>query len=278
MSDDNVCSVSTDPDKTDSITTNVPAGDPAAVAKPEIQRPLSNNAQIVQAFISAFQALLSLSALIVAGLVYLYTVIPAQQLVGAKEQIVVAENKLRDVNKQISEKNAQFKEIEAKTERLVIDEFIRLILSRTASIPRITTRPAPSGRSYGTERARMPLYFDALKTMFGEDIRYGLNVDYLQGQFTGHDVIEDVLAGPLISALPDQNRQAFVDEVHQFMAKYANQDAWNSKFAVPLYGSFEQVLEAFGPEEKRRIEVHRNFTAAIVALHTALLESPRLQP
>jgi hypothetical protein len=107
--------------------------------------------------------------------------------------------------------------------------------------------------------------------MFGDNWQGHLNLDYFSGQITGSDVINDVLAGPLIIALPESDRKPFIQNVVKFVDQYPDKAAFDTKFAIPLGTTQEAIIAAYGEEERRRMGAHKRFTDAMVELRKALL-------
>jgi hypothetical protein len=235
------------PGPTASATSDPPSSTGITAQIAELKRPKSSWAQVVQACVSA-------AGLAVAYIVYVNTVIPAQRLILAEEKLLRVEN---------------------ASLVFVVNEFVRLLLTRTADIPRISHVPPPSGRTYGTEFPRMGFYFAALRQMYGEEWQHNLNVDYFSGNTTGKQIIDDILSGPLINMLPDAQRRPFVERVNSFIANYSNNGVFSTNFAIPPP---LDSIDGWNQEEKRRLELHKQFVEAIVAMREALLKQTKSTP
>jgi hypothetical protein len=225
----------------------------------------SNKAQVVQAFLTSLQVLVSLGALTIAVYAYVFTIIPAQQLVEAKES-------LASVNFQLKNAQRDLTQYQDSRRALIIDDFVRQVLTRTASIPTISATPPPPGRHYGSERTRPGIYFDAFKTMFGDEWQKEFWIESTEGQLTGKEVIAKVLAGPLLYPLPASEREIFKNRVKEIIEKSKDKEAFTSKLAIPPPDRADNI-DAYNEEEKRRLDTHKRFVAAMIDLRNELRKS-----
>jgi hypothetical protein len=241
----------------------------------------SSKAQLIQAVVSA-------GTLLVAIFAYIYTVIPTQQLVQARENLASINAALKisqgellkaqtdlvniDTDRKIAQR--ELAEYQENRRALMIDDFVRQVLNRTASIPRISKIPLPPGRHSGSEQARSGFYFEAFHTMFGDEWQKDFWVDYSEGQLSGKNIIDEILSGPLLYPFSESERKTFVKRVSELIENSNNKEAFTTKFAIPLLGS--PTNASYDSEEDRRLKAHKQFIAAMVVLRNELLESYKL--